>query len=149
MNPHAKRYNFVTICKWDYDLDNDTIKWLIGHPKDSRVMETTYSHLSDKDFADNAEGAFGLKQEENRSTLTPQQCTCGATIEANARACSNCGIIFTPDALTAQSVAGGHENESSKQTDSEDPDTQGKLDMLDDLLEDPDVKAALLEKLNE
>lgn len=98
VNPHAMRHNFVTICKRDYGLDNDTIKWLIGHAKDSRVMETTYSHLSDRDFADNAEEAFGLKEESERSTLTPKRCTCGASVEPNAKACSNCGMMFTPDA---------------------------------------------------
>jgi len=39
--------------------------------------------------------------------------------------------------------------ESYKQTDPEDTDTQEKLDTLDDLLDDPKVKTALLEKLGE
>ncbi|MDL0140844.1 hypothetical protein PNP85_15205 [Halobacterium salinarum] len=36
-----------------------------------------------------------------------------------------------------------------KQVDPEDTDTQEKIDTLDDILEDPEVKAALLEKLSD
>lgn len=102
LNPHAMRHNFVTICKRDYGLDNDTIKYLIGHSKDSKVMETTYSHLSDEDFMQEAETAFGLQEEDQHSTLTPKECACGAKVEPTAKACSNCGMMFTPDARAAQ-----------------------------------------------
>jgi hypothetical protein len=39
--------------------------------------------------------------------------------------------------------------ESYKQTDPSDTGTMDKLDRLDKLLKDPEVEAALLEKLNE
>jgi hypothetical protein len=39
--------------------------------------------------------------------------------------------------------------ESYKQVDPEDTETQGKVDQLDELLNDPDVKALLAEKLQE
>ncbi|MFC7185615.1 site-specific integrase [Halorubrum yunnanense] len=98
LNPHSLRHNFVTICKRDYDMDNDTIKWLIGHTKDSRVMETTYSHLSDMDFREKAEQKAGLIDETSRSTLTPKQCSCGEKVAPTAKACPNCGMLFSPDA---------------------------------------------------
>jgi integrase len=102
LNPHALRHNFVTICIRDYSLKERTVKYLIGHSKDSNVMETTYSHLSDEDFMRDAEAAFDLREEEEHSTLTPKECNCGAKVEPTAKACSNCGMVFTPDAITAQ-----------------------------------------------
>ncbi|THE63990.1 integrase [Salinadaptatus halalkaliphilus] len=145
INPHAMRHNFVTICKRDYDLDNDTIKWLIGHTKDSRVMETTYSHLSDKDFSDNAEEAFDLKEEEERSTLTPKRCTCGTKVEPGAKACSNCGMIFAPDAQAAQREAKESVKEGYKHTDPDDDETMEELEAIDEALDDPEVMSKLVE----
>jgi hypothetical protein len=123
LNPHALRHNFVTICVRDYGLKEQTIKYLIGHSKDSQVMETTYSHLSDEDFMKEAESAFGLREEEPHSTLTPKECACGAKVEPTAKACSNCGMLFTPDAQSAQNkiddmaIEGMREAESSEEAD--------------------------------
>ena len=39
--------------------------------------------------------------------------------------------------------------ESNKQTDPDDTETQAKIEKLDELLDDTDVKAALLDKLAE
>lgn len=100
-HPHMMRHNFVTICKRDYDMDNDTIKWLIGHAPDSKVMETTYAHLSDEDWIERAEVAAGHREEsdEDKSTLTPPSCSnCGRALPADAKACAGCGIAITPDA---------------------------------------------------
>lgn len=145
--PHMLRHNFVTICKRDYELPNDTVKYLIGHAKDSRVMETTYSHLSGGEHAERAMVASGVKEaEEEPDTLTPKQCTCGATNPPDAKACANCGIVFSPDARHAQETVREDIKESYKQTEPG-SDTQEKLDTLDELLDDPEVKSALLEKL--
>jgi integrase/recombinase XerD len=150
LNPHSLRHNFVTICKRDYDMDNDTIKWLIGHTKDSRVMETTYSHLSDMDFRQKAEQKAGLIDETDHSTLTPKQCSCGEKVAPSAKACPNCGMMFTPDARSVQeqveSDVKGSLSEAGKAGDIQ---AIEDIDDVDDLLDHPEIKAALLDKLQE
>jgi integrase/recombinase XerD len=150
-NPHNFRHVFVTLCKRDYNLDNDTIKHLIGHASDSKVMETTYSHLTDEDHIEAAEVAAGIKEEpEDDAPLTPQVCpTCSEQLPNGAAACPACGTLFSPAAKSVQDELEEDMKESYKKTDPEDSDTQEKIDQLDDLLDDPDVKAALLEKLQE
>jgi integrase/recombinase XerD len=104
MNAHNFRHSFVTICKRDYGMDNDTIKRLIGHRPDSNIMEKVYAHLTDDDVIDAAERATGLKEEEPESPLTPDVCdVCGEPVPMDtAKACPSCGIAFTPDAKQAQ-----------------------------------------------
>lgn len=99
VNAHNFRHTFVTICKRNYDMDNDTIKRLIGHDMDSTVMEKTYSHLSDNDVIDAAERATGIKEDEPESPLTPDVCeNCGEPIPIEkAVSCPSCGIDFTPN----------------------------------------------------
>jgi integrase len=150
-NPHNFRHYFVTVCKRDYGMDDATIKHLIGHGPGSNIMETTYQHLSDEDHIKAAEVAADIRdEEENESPLTPQVCpTCAEPLDQDAKACPACGTVFTPDSKAAQDQITDQMKESYKQSDPEDTDTQEKLDTLDDLLDDPKVKAALLEKMND
>lgn len=102
-NPHNFRHYFVTMCKRHYDMDNETIKHLIGHGEGSQVMETTYSHLTDEDKNKDAEVSFGVREEEDESPFTPPVCpTCGDNLESNAKACQGCGTVFAPNAKSAQ-----------------------------------------------
>lgn len=67
------------------------------------VMETTYSHLSDADHIQRAEEAFGIREPEDDSPLTPNACNvCGSPLEPDAKACSRCGNVYTPDAQQAK-----------------------------------------------
>jgi integrase/recombinase XerD len=103
LNPHALRHNFVTIAKRDYEMPDETVKYLIGHSQESRVMETTYAHLSDQDHIERAERAFGIRDDEPDSPLTPDVCDiCGHSVKPDAKACRNCGSVFTPDAHAAK-----------------------------------------------
>jgi integrase len=139
--PHVLRHNFVTICKRDYELPDDTVKYLIGHAKDSRVMETTYSHLSGDKHTDRAEVAAGLKEpDEETSTLTPKVCECGTQNPPDSKACHNCGIMFTPDAKQAQKQV--HQDIGAAKALSED-------DVSDEELEAIANNDALLAKLIE
>ena len=147
---HAMRHNFVTMCKRDYDLDDDVIKRLIRHKPESDVMTTTYAHLSDSDYIQKAEEAFGLREEEEESPMTPDHCSvCREPLPPAAKACPNCGTVFTPDAKSAQDTLDSDVKDSYKEVDPDDDETMDKIDTLDELLDDPDVKAALLEKLSE
>jgi integrase len=99
LNPHSLRHNFVTLAKRVYELDDSTIKFLIGHNPDSRVMETTYAHLSEQDHIDHAEHKVGIKKPDKESPLTPASCPrCGEPLPSDAKACAKCGMVFTPDA---------------------------------------------------
>lgn len=104
MNAHNFRHTFVTVCKRDYGMDNDTIKRLIGHRPDSNIMEKTYAHLTDQDVINAAERATGIQEEEPESTFTPNICdVCGEPVNnPKAKACANCGALFTPDAQAAK-----------------------------------------------
>lgn len=148
-HPHMLRHAYVTMLKRDYELPDETVKFLIGHSPSSKVMETTYAHLSDEDHIERVEVATGKREpSEDQSPLSPDVCNvCGESLPPNAKACPGCGTVFAPDAKVAQDQITDQMKESYKQTDPEDTDTQEKLDTLDDLLDDPQVKAALLEKL--
>lgn len=103
MHPHMMRHNFVTLCKREYDLPDDTVKYLIGHDAKSSVMESTYAHLSGDDHVERAEIGAGIREEEEESTLTPDFCyTCGEPLGPDDKACSNCGLVFTPDAQSVK-----------------------------------------------
>ena len=56
---------------------------------------------------------------------------------------------FAPNARAAQEQIQGDMTQSYKKPDPENTDTQEKLDTLNELLDDPKVKTALLEKLGE
>lgn len=148
MHPHAMRHNFVTIAKRDHELRDDTIKYLIGHAPDSRVMETTYAHLSGDDHVEHAEAAWGIRDPEEESPLAPDVCTvCSNPMEANAKACPRCGTVYTPDARSVLDDIDSDMKQSYGATDPDDHATQGNLGTLDELLDDPAVQAALLDRL--
>ncbi|MCU4718888.1 tyrosine-type recombinase/integrase [Halapricum hydrolyticum] len=149
MHPHALRHNFVTIAKRDYDLADDTIKYLIGHSADSTVMETTYSHLSGDDHVKRAEEAWGIREPEEESILTPDVCkVCGNPLEPNAKACSRCGTVYTPDANEAQNQMEEQAQEAKERADTleEYKDADKIAQAIDD---DPKLAAELMDKLGE
>jgi len=151
VNPHNFRHSFVTMCKRDYNMDDSTVKFLIGHASDSTVMETTYQHLTDEDYIADAEIAAGRREPEPAATVGRRECPnpdCLNELDPTDKACSSCGTVISPDAKEAQETIDKSVEESYKQTE-HGSETQQKVEQLDELLEDPDVKAALLEKLNE
>lgn len=152
VNPHNFRHSFVTMCKRDYNMDDSTVKFLIGHSSDSTVMETTYQHLTDEDYIADAEISTGRREPEEAATVGRQQCPnpdCLNELEPTDKACSSCGTVISPDAQAAQETIDDSVKESYKQTAPEDNETMDKIDELDTLLDDPEVKAALLERMNE
>lgn len=120
MNPHMLRHNFVTLCKREYELPDDTVKYLIGHDDKSTVMQSTYSHLSGDDHVQRAEIGAGMKEPEEESSLTPEFCrACGEPLGPDDKACSNCGMVYTPDAHSAQEQIHDDVFESMAEADSE------------------------------
>lgn len=145
-NPHNFRHYFVTLCKRTYEMDDATIKFLIGHGSDSSIMETTYQHLTDEDHIKKAEIAANLREEEGEtSPLTPEVCpTCGDHLAPDAKACAGCGAVFTPDAQAVDEQIDEDlwQSKGEAETDEE----ESAVDQLKEILEEnPDLKAELLE----
>ena len=103
LHAHRCRHYFVTVCKREYDMDNDTIKALIGHDPESRVMETTYQHLSMDDHIQEAEEKMGIREGDDTSSLTPNFCNvCNTRLNDGDRRCPACGTEYAPDAKDAR-----------------------------------------------
>jgi hypothetical protein len=147
--PHALRHNFVTIAL-RRGMDETAIKHQIGHAPNSSVMESTYAHLKDSDHIRAARDAFDLETEDQESELTPEVCpTCGESPPEDARLCPYCGLAFTPDAEAIMGDADEAVREDYREVDPDDPDAVEKIQLMDALLEDPDLKQAILEKMGE
>jgi integrase len=147
--PHALRHNFVTIAL-RRGMDETAIKHQIGHSPDSSVMESTYSHLKDSDHIRAAREAFDLEVDEPESELTPEVCPrCGESPPASARLCPWCGLAFTPDAEAVMEKADDAVRESYREVEPDDEETLEKIQVLDELLEDAEVKRALLERVDD
>lgn len=148
-HPHALRHNFVTIAL-RRGMDESAIKHQIGHKPESNVMESTYSHLKDSDHIREAREAFDLETEDHESELTPEVCPrCGENPPEDARLCPWCGLTFTPDAEKVMEDTDEAVRESYREVDPEDTDTMGKVQLIDELLEDAEVKQALLERMDD
>jgi integrase len=142
--PHFFRHNFVSICRRDYDMDDDTIKWLIHHSDSSDVMRTTYKHLSSEDWIQKAEVSAGYAEEEEESSLTPMACdVCGHSLGPTDVACSNCGNVFSPDAHSTKEEI----EEDMYQAKGElEEDEEDALDKMKELIEEnPEMLSKLME----
>ena len=147
--PHALRHNFVTIAL-RRGMDESAIKHQIGHKPDSSVMESTYAHLKDSDHIREARKAFDLETGEVESELTPEICPrCGENPPENARLCSWCGLAFTPDAREYIEDVDEAAREDYRDADPSDADTIEKVQLIDELLNDPEVKQAFLEQMGD
>ncbi len=144
--PHALRHNFVTTAL-RRGMDESAVKHQIGHAPDSSVMESTYAHMKDSDHIREAREAFDLETEDIESELTPEVCPrCGENPPEDARLCPWCGLAFTPDAKEAIDDADNAVHESYSNANPDDADTVEKIQLIDDLLEDPEVKNALAKR---
>ena len=151
VNPHNFRHYFVTIAKKRYGLDNDQIRWLIGHGPNSTVMETTYSHLTDDDRIQSVEVEAGYREpEEEDSPLTPPACTvCGEPLEPTDKACSACGEVYTPDAKATQDQIKDDMFESKGQASEKEESALNNFrdEMLDEIMSDPELMEELADRI--
>lgn len=150
-NPHAFRHNFVTIAL-RRGMEESAVKHQIGHSPSSSVMRTTYSHLQDSDYINQARQAFNKEVDETPNELVPTVCPkCGETPPETAKLCPWCGLEFTPGAKKTVEETEEKVNESYKQV--EDMDQLEKVQLIDELLgeamKDPELKAALIEQREE
>jgi hypothetical protein len=137
-NPHNFRHYFVTTCKRRYNMDDSTIRFLVGHSESSTIMETTYSHLTDEDHIKDAEEGAGFIEPEADSFTPPVCPTCSEPLEPSEKACSKCGSVFAPDAQAVKSQLG--EDVAERKEEAETLDRYKVLDRLVDVVEeDPEV----------
>ena len=98
VNPHNFRHYFVTVMKREYSMDTDTLRALLGVTKDSTILETTYSHVTNDDYVRKAEEQLGYREPADAGSLTPETCpTCGEILQDHWRRCPACGEIFGPE----------------------------------------------------
>lgn len=88
-------------------------------------------------------------EEEEEKQDTIQRCwRCEELNEADDAFCSRCGAALDEEtAATLEKQVDMGVKQSYRETPPEDEDMKSKLDTLDELLEDPEVKEALLEKI--
>lgn len=146
LNPHALRHNFATVAL-RRGVPESAIKHQLGHAPDSRVMESTYAHLKDSDHIREAREAFDLETDDVESELTPEVCPrCGTNTPDNARLCHVCGLEFTPDAKEHSQEADDKVRESYQDVNPEEMDALEKIQLVDDILDDPEVKDMMIDK---
>ncbi|MFB6117879.1 tyrosine-type recombinase/integrase [Halosegnis sp.] len=148
VNPHAFRHTFVTIAKRQYGLDNDDIKWIIGHNAASRVMETTYQHLTDEDRIQSVEEQAGYREAEDAVEGLDECPNCRrGNIPSGANVCPYCGETLTiAGEETKQTVRGdvADSREMAKgRGEDEDQEAIEKLERL--LSENPELLNELSE----
>lgn len=120
--------------------------WVTGSSAASRYIKV-FAKQADHELAK----LHGLEVDEGESQhIGPVECPrCGYQEKREAHFCSRCGQAMRVEAAAEVEDAESKVKESYKQADPEDTETMDKLDTLDEILDDPKVKTALLEKLGE
>lgn len=109
-----------------------------------------YVHLSGRDINNAYERMHGLYESENEGDK-PEVIKCDRCRELNepdAKFCMRCG--FALDQETAGELEARVDSDLKqdyRDTDPEDADTMARLETLDELLNDPEIKTALFEKM--
>lgn len=150
LHPHMLRHNMVSLCKTQYDMDDSTVKFLIGHKPDSQVMETTYSHISADDFRKKAERKMGIRDDEPESSLTPDYCdVCNEPLEPGSKACPRCGTLFTPDAKAAKDKIEEDVYEAKGELEGQEEESLDNIkeNLIDEIASDPELMDELADRL--
>jgi integrase len=120
--------------------------WVTGSDAASRYIKV-FAKQADHELAK----LHGLDVEEGETdNIGPVECPrCGYQEKREAHFCSRCGQAMRVEAAAEMENTESKVKDSYAQADPDDTETMNKLDTLDDLLEDPEVKTALLDKLSE
>ena len=148
-NPHHYRHSRASflanemteaqLCEW--------FGWVQGSDVPSK-----YVHLSGRDIDNAYDQLHGLYEpDEEEQTPDVVECPrCQELNEPNAAFCMRCGFALDQEtAAELEEQVDADLKADYRQTDPEDTGTNAKLDALDEILDDPEVKEALLEKLGE
>ena len=146
-NPHHYRHSRASelatelkeaqLCEW--------FGWVQGSDVPAR-----YVHLSGRDIDDAYDQMHGLYEpDEDEDEPDVIECPrCQELNEADAAFCMRCGFALDQDsAAEFDAQVDSDVKADYRETDPDDEETQEKIDTLDELLEDPEVKAALLDRV--
>lgn len=134
---HNFRHTFVRWAYINKGMDLPTIKYMMGHSKESQTLEKTYMNILEVDFAQMAEEAAGVKSpEQPEDHVSPEVCPwCDrGPLPKDAKSCPWCMNLLGPDALKAQEERKADVREAKDETD--DIERYKKLDQLERILDD-------------
>jgi site-specific recombinase XerD len=147
-NPHHYRHSRASylanhlkeaqLCAW--------FGWVQGSDVPAR-----YVHLSGRDIDNAYDEMHGLYvPEEDGDEPQVRECDrCNELNEPDAAYCMRCGFALDPERVASFEEEVGDDLKADYRDTEPGDDKQDKLDTLDSLLDDPEVKAALLEKIGE
>lgn len=97
VNPHNFRHYWTTIAKQDYGLNDEEIKLLLGHKRESNGLNLTYNHTLADRILTNTERKLGAADASAEKPLTPAVCgVCEESLESHWLCCPVCGTQYGP-----------------------------------------------------
>ncbi|WP_416839113.1 tyrosine-type recombinase/integrase [Haloferax sp. DFSO52] len=146
-NPHHYRHSRASYLA-NHMTEAQLCAWF-GWVQGSNVP-AKYVHLSGRDIDNAYDAMHGLYVPEEDGD-EPRVQTCGRCQELNEPSsfyCSRCGFALGDEtAADFEAEVATDVKRSYAQTDPDDTETQAKIDALDSLLDDPEVKTALLRRM--
>ena len=97
MNPHNFRHYWTTLMKQDYGLNDEEIKLLLGHKRESNGLNLTYNHTIAETLLSNTARKIGGANEPREKHLAPEGCAvCDEALESHWRCCPVCRTDYAP-----------------------------------------------------
>lgn len=96
VNPHNFRHYWTTIMKQDYGLNDEEIKYLMGHVRSGSGINSVYNHTTDSRLEENVDKKRDEKREISKP-LTPEECVeCSEILKPHWKFCPICGTQYGP-----------------------------------------------------
>lgn len=97
VNPHNFRHFWTTAMKQDYGLNDEEIKLLLGHKRESNGMNLVYNHSITEKLIANMGQKIGETREPMERPLTPEQCAvCEEDLKLHWSCCPVCQTMYGP-----------------------------------------------------
>lgn len=97
VNPHNFRHTWTTMMKQDYGLNDEEIKFLLGHIQSGNGMNRVYNHTTDTNLRANTMRKLREESDWTEGPLTPETCvTCSEDLDAEWLCCPFCGTAYGP-----------------------------------------------------
>lgn len=96
VNPHNFRHYWTTIMKRNYGLNDEEIKYLMGHVRSGNGINSVYNHTTESYLDENIDKKRN-ESEGISKPLTPQECIeCSGTLRSHWKFCPLCGTQYGP-----------------------------------------------------
>ncbi len=97
VNPHNFRHYWTTIMKQDYGLNDEEIKFLLGHRREGNGVNRVCNHSDTDALWRNLEAKTRTTVESLPKPLTPDSCgSCDEPLESHWICCPRCGTTYAP-----------------------------------------------------